>query len=102
MEFERTDVRKLIYLFRKRGLSPNDISKEINSTLGSQTTNERTCRRWVSQFKEGDFSTSDKDRSGRPPIALERQIQELLDSNKYATSRNIAGELNVPHVIKLC
>lgn len=97
MEFGRTDVRKLIYFFWKRGLSPNDISKEINSTLGSQTTNERTCRRWVSQFKEGDFSTSDKDRSGRPPIAFERQIQELLDSNKYATSRNIAGELNVSH-----
>ena len=72
MEFERTDVRKLIYFFWKRGLSPNDISKEINSTLGSQTTNERTCRRWVSQFKEGDFSASDKDRSGRPPIDLER------------------------------
>ena len=55
MEFERRDVRKLIYFFWKRELSAANIVKEINSTLGIETTNERTCRRWVAQFKEGNF-----------------------------------------------
>lgn len=98
MDFNRQDIRKLIYFFWKRRLSPAKIAEEINSTLGAETTNERTCRRWVAQFNEENFDVTDKERSGRPPLDLDIQIQHHLDTEKYATTRSMALAMDVSHV----
>jgi histone-lysine N-methyltransferase SETMAR len=97
MEFNREDVRKMMYYDWKRGLTTTDIAKEINKTLGGGTTTERTCAAWVKKFKNDEFQVSDKDRTGRPSFHLEDQIQHIIDENKHATTREIGEQLNVSH-----
>jgi hypothetical protein len=65
--------------------------------LGAETTNERTCRQWVQQFRDNNFNVADKERCGRPSEDLDPAIQDCLDKEKYATSRSIVLELGVCH-----
>jgi transposase len=95
MDFNREDVRKLIYYCWKRGLSTRDIEKEINNTLGEGTVSIRTCYEWVAKFKAEDFDVKDNARSGRPSCDIDDQIQAILDENHHATVREIAFELQV-------
>lgn len=97
MEFNRKEVRMIIYYAWKRGLSTRDIAKEINMTLGFGTITERTCGTWVKKFRNLEFEVSDKHRSGRPSFQLREHIQGVLDENKNATTREIAAQLHVSH-----
>jgi [histone H3]-lysine36 N-dimethyltransferase SETMAR len=98
MNFSQSDVRKCIYYCWKRGLAPAAIAAEMNSTLGPDTVSERTCRRWVAQYTDGNFVVDDKERSGRPSLDINDAIQQQLDVVKYATTRTIAEELGVSHI----
>lgn len=97
MNFDREDIRKLIYFFWESGLSPPDICKNINSTHGQGTVSVRTCQRWVSKFNDGKVDCSDAKRSGRPSLDLDDQILQILEEDKYSTTRQIAEELGVCH-----
>jgi transposase len=97
MNFNREDVRKLIYYCWKRGLATSQIEKEINSTLGIGTISLRTCADWVAKFKNGDFDVDDQLRSGRTAFGLDLQIQQVLENNRHATVREIGAELDVSH-----
>ena len=93
MNFDRSDLRKLIYYCWRRDLTTAAIEKEINKTLGAGTVSVRTCADWVAKFKAGDYNVSDKERSGRPSYELEEDITAVLDGNRHATCQNIANEI---------
>jgi histone-lysine N-methyltransferase SETMAR len=93
MNFAREDIRKLIYYNWKRGLVSFKISDEINSTLGNNTTNERTCQRWVANFKQGNFDVGDQERCGRPSFDIDDQILALLE--EHNTTVEMSMELGV-------
>jgi len=44
--------------------------------------NERTCREWFQKFKNGDFDVEDKDRSGRPKIYEDAELEEFRLKHK--------------------
>lgn len=95
MEFNKTDVRKLIYYCWKREMNGVEICNEINEVLGDETVSVRTCQVWISKFKNGDFNVKDQDRSGRPSLdGVDERIEECLIENKHATSREIASYLD--------
>ena len=93
MDFTREDIRKLIYYNWKRGLVPAKIADEINSTLGRDTTNERTCRRCVAKFKEENLNVEDQDRCGRPSYGIDDKIRTLLV--EHTTTREMSLEIGV-------
>jgi histone-lysine N-methyltransferase SETMAR len=97
MNFDREDLRKLIYFCWKRGLQTSDIHKEINGTLGNGVVSLRTCANWVAKFREGVNDVKDEERSGRPSLNLDQEIDELLKENRHATTRVIAEQLHVSH-----
>ena len=94
MEFDKSDVRKLVYYCWKRNLTTLEMVEEINSVLGDESISQRSCQRYVKKFKEGNFNADDEIRSGRPSLDLSDQIQTILDNDKHATTRSIAYELN--------
>ena len=97
MNFDKTDLRKLIYFLWKDDLNPPAIQKKINSVLGEDTISLSTCQRWVSRFNHGNFELTDAERTGRPSASLEDQIIELLECDKYETTRTMAEKLDVSH-----
>ena len=80
MELERRNV--CIFFCWKRAKSPSNFAHEINSTLRAQTTNERTCRRRISQFKGGDFDVDDKERKGCPSSYLDNDVTQKCVDNQ--------------------
>lgn len=97
MEFDRKDLRKLIYYGWKRGLNGVAICNEISDALGEgfQSISVRTCQYWIAKFKDGDFTLDDKAREGRPRLEdINERIEECLIENKHATTRYIASYLD--------
>lgn len=56
---------------------------------------ERTCREWFKKFKTGDFDVEDKDRSGRPKIYEDAELEELLEEDSSQTQKELALTLEV-------
>ena len=93
-DFDKNDLRKLIFFLWKEGKSTSALHNKINNVLGSGTVSLSTCQRWVSNFNNGDFDVLDNTRSGRPSFGIDDQIKECLQVEKYATSISIASQLD--------
>jgi transposase len=94
---KRKDVRKIInYCFLRR-LTPTKALKELCTTYGSDFVSLSTVKRWYGKFKSGEEEYEDAPRSGRPSKNLEDKIEEQLELNKRATTREIAEEIGESH-----
>lgn len=87
----------LLYEFQK-GNTAACAAKSVQNTYGKHVVNERTCRRWFSCFKNGDFSMKDESREGRPKELNSQELQNALDKNPNITTRELSKELNVSHM----
>jgi histone-lysine N-methyltransferase SETMAR len=94
---ERKDVRKIINYCFLRCLSPTDALKEMCATYGLDFVSFSTVKRWYSKFKAGEYEFEDASRSGRPSKNLDEKIEEQLELNKRATTREIAAEIRGSH-----
>ncbi|GBP35892.1 Mariner Mos1 transposase [Eumeta japonica] len=45
-------------------------------TYNEAASSEGKCREWFQKFKNGDFDVEDKDRSGRPKIYEDVELEE--------------------------
>jgi len=94
MEIKKREIRTIMYYCWMRNLNGSKMSVEINEALGQNTVNERSCRRWIERFNEGDFNLDDKERTGRPStIDLDAGIKEYLQTFPRATSVEIASAM---------
>ena len=57
---------------------------------GEAALSDRTCREWFQKFKNGDFDVEDKDRSGRPKIYEDAELEELLEEDSSQTQKELA------------
>lgn len=101
MEFTKEDLRKLIYFCWKDNMNSVEIMTKINTVLEGEIVNERTCRRWIARFKQDDYSVQDKSREGRPLIDLSDNIENALNEDPFATSRQIAERIGICHMTVL-
>lgn len=46
--------------------SAEESYQMLEHAYGQNALFEQTCREWFTQFKNGDFDTTDKERSGQP------------------------------------
>ena len=46
---------------------------------------ERSCREWFQKFKNGEFDIEDKERSGRPKVYEDAELEALFDRNSCQT-----------------
>jgi len=44
---------------------------------------EKSCREWFQKFKNGKFDVEDKERSGRPKVYEDAELEALLDEDSY-------------------
>jgi len=96
MNFDKLQLRTILYYRWKCGLNATEIHKEMKSAMGDEQLSLRTCQSWVQKFEAGDFDLSDGSKPGRPSNDyLDQQISDLLVENKHATCREMATILNV-------
>ena len=48
---------------------------------------ERSCREWFQKFKNSEFDVEDKERSGRPKVYEDMELDALLDEDSCQTPK---------------
>jgi len=70
----------------------------LTEKLGEHVPSYATAKKWVAQFKRGDFSTCDVPRPGRPKTLTTRenidQIHELVQVGRIS-AKSITGQLAI-------
>jgi len=60
----------------------------LEKAYGEHAQSKTTCEDWFKRFRNGDFDTEDKERSGRPKTFEDADLQALLDENDTQTQDN--------------
>ena len=69
----RREVSSSIFFFLQ-GKAPKEIHAILTETLGEHAPLYATVKKWVTQFKRGDFSACDASRPGRPKTLITPEI----------------------------
>ena len=81
-------------VFFLQGKAPKEIYAILTETLGEHASSVADVKKWVAQFKRGDFSTCDAPRPGRPktvttPVIIDK-IHELILEDSRISAISIA------------
>lgn len=79
------------------GHSAAEASRNINLAGGDGSIGESTARKWFHQFKAGDTSLSDKERSGAPSTLNKGAIAAAIEANPTLTTRMLAIDFDCSH-----
>jgi len=82
----------LIYFFN---LKKSEAHRLLVETYGDAALSERSCREWFQKFKNGEFDVEDKERSGRPKVYEDAELEALLNEDSYQTQKELALTLGV-------
>ncbi|GBP29449.1 Mariner Mos1 transposase [Eumeta japonica] len=99
------DDRLAIYCSGSRS-SDNFVFWKVNSSFrfleghalekhNEDALSERTCREWFQKFENGDVDVEDKDRSGRPKIYEDAELEKLLKEDSSQTQKELSLTLEV-------
>ena len=70
----------LIYLFNLKKCAA-EAHRLLVEAYGEAAISERCCREWFQKFKNGEFDVEDKERSGRPRVCEDAELESLLDED---------------------
>lgn len=86
----------LLFLFHSH-VSAADAHRQLQQAYGTDALSYETCRRRFENFREGNYSIEDEERSGRPMELDLQALQHLVESNPYLTTRDMAEQLGCVH-----
>ncbi|XP_015178873.1 PREDICTED: flap endonuclease 1-like isoform X2 [Polistes dominula] len=94
-EPNKRHLRELLIYFFNLKKSAAEAHRLLVEAYNEAALSERTCREWFQKFKKGDFDVKDKDRSGRPKIYEDAELEELLEEDSSQTQKKLALTLEV-------
>ena len=65
--------------------SAAEAHRLLEETYGEAALSERSCREWFQKFKNGEFDMEDSERSERPNVYEDFELEALLDQNSCQT-----------------
>ena len=74
----------MIYFFNLKK-SAAEAHRLLVETYGEPALSERSCRECFQKFKNGEFDIEDKERSGRPKVYENAELEALLDQESFQT-----------------
>jgi len=87
------------HVFFLQGKAPKEIHAILTEILGEPAPSCATVKKWVAQFKRGDFSTCDAPRPGRPKTVttpeIIDQIHELILEDRRNSAKSIGEQLGI-------
>src|SRR5581483_9797649 len=99
MEFDKEQIRAIIYYNWKRGLTRAQCDEEMKTVLGTSAPHLATIKRWYNDFYHGRQTLEDEAKPGRPISAttdeMIEKIRELIVENPRLTTRQIAEQVKI-------
>lgn len=89
-EQSKRHLREILVYFFNLKESAAEAHRLLVKAYGEAALSERTCREWFQKFKNGDFDVKDKDRSGRPKIYEDAELEVLLEKDSSQTQKELA------------
>ena len=68
----------LIYFFN---LKKSAVHRLLVEAYGDAALSERSCHEWFQKFKNGEFDVEDNERSGRPKVYEDAELEALFDED---------------------
>lgn len=97
MECKNEHFRHILLYYFRKGKKAAQVHKKICEVYGDNCITERTCQKWFTKFRSGDFSLKDEQRSGRPNEVEDDEIKAIIESDRHATVRELGEKLKVSH-----
>ena len=98
LNFNNIKTQVVIKFFFLQGKAPKEIHGILTETLGKHAPSY-AVKKWVAQFKRGDFSNCDAPCSGRPKTVttpeIIDQIHELILEDRRISAKSIAEQLGI-------
>jgi len=100
-DFNNMETRAVIkfFFFFLQGKVPKEIHTTVTEISGEYAPPYATVKKWVAQFKRGDFSTCDAHRPGRPKTVttpeIIDQIHDLILEDQRISAKSIAEQLGI-------
>lgn len=88
-------LREALLLCFNLKKSPTDGYQMLLEVYGKHAPSRSTCEFWFRRFKNGDFDTEDKERSGRPEMFEDADLEAILDQDQCQTQEQLAESLGV-------
>ena len=76
----------LIYFFNLKKFAA-EAHRLLVERCGETALSERSCREWFQKFKNGEFDIDDKERSGRPKVYKDAELEALLNQDSCQTQK---------------
>jgi len=83
-----------IYFFNLKK-SVAEAHRLLVEAYDNAALSERSCREWFQKFKNSEFDVEDKERSGRPKVYEDMELDALLDEDSCQTQKELALTLGV-------
>lgn len=94
-EPNKRHLRELLIYFFNLKKSAAEAHRLLVEAYGEVALSERSCREWFQKFKNGEFDIEDKERSGRPRVYEDAELEALLDQDSCQTQEELALTLGV-------
>ena len=72
-----------------------EATQTICNVYGEEALDVCTCQRWLARFRDGDADLNDKQCKGRPLLAKNDDLEQLLQEDPRLSIRELAFELNL-------
>ena len=93
-ESNKRHLLELLIYFFNLNKSAAEAHRLLVEAYGDALS-EKSCREWFQKFKNGEFDVEDKERSGRPKVYEDAELEALLDEDSYQTQKELALTLEV-------
>ena len=80
-ELNKRNLRELLIYFFNLKKSAAEAHRLLVERYGEAALSGRTCREWFQKYKNGEFDIEDKERSGRPKVYEDAELEALLDQD---------------------
>lgn len=94
MEVEQ---RSVIFYYRRKGKSLNQIKTKLDNVYGDKSLNINTIKYWIRQFKLGRYDPIDQCNGGKPPLDfIDAKIMSALDKEPFHSTYTLSETVDIP------
>ena len=91
-EPNKRHLQKLLIYFFNLKKSAADVYRLLVKTYAEAALSERSGRKWFQRFKNGEFDIENKERSGRPKVCEDAEVEALLDQDSCQSQEQYDGQ----------
>ncbi|EGI69065.1 Mariner Mos1 transposase, partial [Acromyrmex echinatior] len=89
-EPNKRHLRELLIYFFNLKKSAAEAHRLLVKAYGEAALSEKSYREWFQKIKNGEFDVEDKERSGRPKMYKDAELEALLNEDSCQMQKELA------------